>query len=287
MAFNDVEQEAIILNAIWDMIDEMVNFAIFAKLGPKFHNTNLLPKTNNTRRLFHVLLVDFLSPLNPGRSGSTKGQLPFNLPQPPSGARSSDLTFLFYLRQVCDSPKLGPDFPPLTNSLEAFASWLEANSFVPKVWFPAIEVETDLTIERKTWIKICGDIGKHNFARLEGNVNKIVAILGRHGHPIDEGMGYLVLPEFWEWFHTHLFAYHTSTIAEFLNNIRWAIFRYLAPEYTRAYRRIDDDGMYEYLYPEGIDNPLARSMYWDLMNRCRAKPFFPEFSVTEHLKAEY
>ena len=287
MAFNEIEQEAIILNAIWDMIDEMVNFAIFTRLGSKIHDTNLLPNTLDTRRLFHVLLVDFLSPLSPSRSAATKGQLPFNLPPPPSNARSSDLTFLFYLRQVCDNSALGPERPELRAAMTDFANWLEADSFVPNVWFPSIEMKADLTIERKTWIKLCGDIGKHNFARLEGNVSKIVAILGEHGHLIDEGMGYLVLPAFWDWFHTHLFAYHASTIAEFLNNIRWAIFRYLKPEFERSYRRLDDDGMYEYRYPDGIAHPLARSMYWDLMNRCRDKPFFPQFSVTKHLKAEY
>ena len=287
MAFNEVEQEAIILNAVWDMIDEMVNFAIFAKLSTKIHDTNLMPNSTYTSRLFHILLVDFLSPLSPDRSGSNKGSLPFDLPQPPSGARSSDLTFLFYLRQVCENPRLALEFPPLAAALEGFASWLEADSFVPRAWFPGIQVEVDLTIERKTWIKISGDIGKHNFARLEGNVSKIVKILGQHAHTIDQGMGYLVLPEFWEWFHTNLFAYHASTIAEFLNNIRWAIFRYLIPEYARAHRRIGDDGMYEFQYPQGIDEPLARSMYWDLMNRCRAKPYFPEFSVTKHLKTQF
>lgn len=286
MTFNEIEQEGIILNAIWDMIDGMVNFAIFERLG-KIHDTNLMPKSSETLRLFHVVLVDFLSPLNPGRTGSNKGQLPFNLPSPPSGARSSDLTYLFYLRQVCDNPRLAPGFPPLAGALEAFATWLEADSLAPRVWLPNIQVEVDLTIERKTWIKLCGDIGKHSFARLEGNVNKLVAILRAHGHPIDEGMGYLILPDFWEYFHTNLFAYHASTIAEFLNNIRWAIFRYLAPEYARAYRRIGDDGMYEFIYPEGIGHPLARTMYWDLMNRCRAKPYFPEFTVTKHLKSRY
>jgi hypothetical protein len=74
---------------------------------------------------------------------------------------------------------------------------------------------TDVKVPRITFIKICSDIGKHNFARLQGNVRKICRILKENGHPIDEGRGYLVLPEFYEWFHTHLFSYHASTIAEF------------------------------------------------------------------------
>jgi hypothetical protein len=261
MVFNETEQEAIILHAIWGMIDDMVNFAIFAKPHSRNYDVQLMPKSRDTLRLFHILLVDFLSPLNADRTGPTKGQLPFNLPAPPSGARSSDLTYLFYLRRVHAAPRLAEKSPALKDSLDRFSEWLEGSSVVPRVDLPPIEGPVDLTIERKSWIKICGDIGKHNFARLQGNVSRLVGLLGRHDIVIDEGMGYLLLPWFWDRFHDDVFAYHASSIAEFLNNIRWAIHMYLLPEFHRSHRLIDDDGMYEYLYPEGIVHPLARSMY--------------------------
>ena len=70
-------------------------------------------------------------------------------------------------------------------------------------------------------------ICKHNLVRLENNVGKICDILGKHGHPIDEARGYLVLSDFYDWFHRDIFAYHASTIAEHLNEIRWAIFHTL------------------------------------------------------------
>ncbi len=286
MAFNRFEQEAIILNAAWEMIDDMVNFAIFMPLGERKHETNLMPQTHNTLRLFNLLLGDFLSPLQ--KKGTAK--LPFGLSAPPNNARLSNFTFLYYIRQVCDDPKLCSNVELIRHQLEAFSDWLEEESVVEKVWLPSVNVEVDLKIRRITWLKICGDIGKHSFARLEGNVKKIVRILGEHGHPVDEGMAYTVLPEFWEWFHTHLFAYHASTIAEFLNNIRWAFFECLRPEFERAYNSLSTDPMYpnyEFIVPDQISEPIARTMYWDLMNRVRSEPWFPRFTVTPHLKSQF
>lgn len=286
MTFNRTEQEAIILNAVWSMIDEMVNFAIFMPLGDKLHDTNLMPRTTDTRRLFHILLGDFLSQLvRKGKRG-----LPFDLPSPSSNARASDLTFLFYLRNVCNDPILGSTAERLREPTDAFSNWLEANTHIEKVWLPAIGIELDLTIDRITWLKICADIGKHSFARLEPNVAKIVRILSEHGKQIDEGMGYAVLPEFWQWFHEHLFAYHLSTIAEFLNNIRWGIYEYLQPAFERAYHVTSNDlraPSYAFRVPAEITAPIARTMYWDLMNLARSPPYFPRFTVTQSLKNQF
>lgn len=286
MAFSKTEQEAVVLNAAWTMIDDMVNYSVFVPLADRTQDINLVPQTSGSLRLFHLLLGDFLSPLvRKGRNG-----LPFDLPAPISGARPSDLTFLFYLRQVFENPKLNARSDAIREPAEAFARWLEEESFVEDVWLPSINVEVGLTISRITWIKICADIAKHSFARLEPNVAKIVRILSEHGKAIDEGMGYAVLPEFWEWFHTHLFAYHASSIAEFLNNIRWGIFEYLRPEYERAYhvtRYVAGAEMYAFHVPAEITRPIARNMYWDLMNMVRAKPCVPRFTVTSSLKQQF
>jgi hypothetical protein len=286
MTFTKTEQEAIILNAVWLMIDDMVNFANFMPLNGKTESIILMPKTSETLRLVHVLLGDFLSPLTQKR----RGGLPFDLPQPPSGATASDLTFLYYLRLIAECPQLNPDADAIRRPVEAFAAWLEQDSYIESVWLPSINVEVNLTIKRITWLKICADIGKHSFARLEVNVRKIVHILDDNGKTIDEGMGYAVLPEFWEWFHDNLFAYHGSTIAEFLNNIRWGFFEYLQPEFARAYHVISVDGpppIYAYHMPTEITAPIARNMYWDLMNMVQSKPFVPRFVVTESLKRQF
>jgi hypothetical protein len=103
-------------------------------------------------------------------------------------------------------------------------------------------------------------------------------------------MVYAVLPEFWDWFHTHLFAYHASTIAEFLNNIRWGMFAYLRPEFARAFHLTEiapTIPSYAFHVPEAIKAPIARTMYWDMMNMARSTPYFPQFTVTTHAKQDF
>jgi hypothetical protein len=75
MPFTAIEREAIVLNAVLGMVDDMVNQAIFCLPGGKRHNTNLLPQTSDTLRQFAILLRDFLSPV----TGRGKEPLPFGL----------------------------------------------------------------------------------------------------------------------------------------------------------------------------------------------------------------
>jgi hypothetical protein len=283
MNYSLIEQEVIVLNAAWGMIDDMVNHANFRLPAETHVDTNLVPRTDETLRLFNILLADFLSPLVERKNDG----LPFGLPKPPESSGTSDFTFLFYLEWVCVNKQLNSDPSALNKTVASFSAWLEAKSFVEGVWFPSIEVEVDLNVERREWIRICGDIGKHNFLRLLPNVRKIVRILKEHGKCVDDGRGYELLPEFSEWFHTNVFAYHASTIAEFLNNIRWELYAYLKPKFTRAVHRSDSWAGYKFDVPVKIKDPLVRSMYWELMNRCRSDPLFPKFTVTQSLKKRY
>ena len=56
--FNETEQEAIILNAMWAMIDDMVNYEMFVKTE-RTTDVVLMFSTSTHMRLFNVLLVDF------------------------------------------------------------------------------------------------------------------------------------------------------------------------------------------------------------------------------------
>ena len=101
------------------------------------------------------------------------------------------------------------------------------------------------------------------------------------------GQAYLVLPEFYEWFHRDSFAYHSSTIAEYLNNLRLGIFAYLQPEFARAYHEVEPRPMYRFNIPTAITHPLAKEMYGDLMNMVRARPYMPRFEVSQYVKMRY
>jgi hypothetical protein len=283
---NDIEREAIILNSAWEMIDGMVNWAIFVKHDNTALNSPMF-QSRQRSLLFAILLGDFLSQI-----GAFKGDpVPLGLKAAPSNARPSDLTFLFHLQQVCADPKLGTDTTAPRAAIESFAGWLEGEFTALNVNLPAIEVVADLRITRLRYIKMCADIAKHSLARLATNVRHLRKLLKAAGHPVSEQEAYLAVENFFEWFHDDIFIYHSSQIAEFLNNIRWAIYDYLQPEFQRSWHWTDKATVqfpiYSYRVPVEITEPLALAMYWNVMNRSRSRPYMPRFVVTDALKQRY
>lgn len=216
--------------------------------------------------------------------------MPLGLTDPPSNTTPANLTFLFHLRLVCSNPTLGKDTSGLNSAVEAFANWLECEFVAEGVNLSDIDAVLDLKVSRIQYIKMCGDIAKHNLARLEANVSKLRRLLSTAGHEVDEPAGYRAIPEFFEWFE-NIFIYHASQIAEFLNNIRWEIYLYLQSEFRRSYHRkegwTESHPWYAYHVPELIKQPVAYAMYWDAMNRSRSKPFVQRFSISDYTKTRY
>jgi hypothetical protein len=282
--FSDIEHEVIVLYAIWDMIDGMVNFSMFETLH-KTVDTNVMFTTSTHAQLFNVLLTDFLSAPSPIRKG---GPQPFGLPMAPSGAIGSEKSFLFHLNRVAQAPNFGGNSEPLRDATSSFKQWLDFECTVKDVWFGEFNVEVDVQATRFSLLKICGNIAKHNFSRLERNVDDIRKIFKRSGVELNDHQIILLLPTFYEWFHSDFFIYHSSTIASYLNDIRWAIYGYLRPEFYRSYvPPSGNDPRYSYTYPSECTQPVARGMYWGLMNQIRGKPYFPKFSVSASFKTQY
>jgi hypothetical protein len=272
--YTTIEQEVIVLKAVWELIGDMVNNEMFAPIT-RVKDASLLPSTMTHQRLFNILLIDFLSTLNAAS---------FGLEDPPEGSSSSDKTYLYYLKRIADHPQLNPQGASLLlDPVEAFAQWLEGECLVEKVWFPSINVETNLRVKRIQFLRICGNIAKHSFASMSRNSKEIASVLKDNGVLIDRDQRFLVLPKFYEWFHTNILNYHISAIAEFLNNIRWGLYDYLRPEFLRSTTR-DDSDRAVYRYPQDVERPLV---YWDLMNEIRREPYIPRFEVTKYLKMRY
>jgi hypothetical protein len=209
---NDIEREAIILNSAWRMIDGMVNWAMFVK-NDRTEPTNLMFKTGQHQRLFIILLGDFLSEIRAFKNEP----MPLGLNTAPSNARPSDLTFLFHLRQVCAAPKLGGDATGLSAATEAFTDWLEGDFIASSVNLHAIDIVADLRVARYRYIKMCGDIAKHNLARLATNVGHLRKLLEASGHAVSEQEAYLAIESFFEWFHDDKIHYLADvlTIGQF------------------------------------------------------------------------
>ena len=278
---NVTERESIILNTAWQVIDTMVNRYMFVGFRED-QPTTLLPDTRQHALLFVILLRDFLSEVR----AFGKDPVPFGLCRPPPNARPTERTFIFHLRQICLRPSLGTTVEPLRERTEAFADWLEGSFEAQGVNLGEIDLVCDLRVERFKYLQMCGDIAKHSLPRLSVNANHLRNLLARAGHPITEQQSYLAIPSFFDWFFNDCFMYSASRIAEFLNDIRWAIFEYLVPEFQRAWYPIDDIA-YGYHIPPEIEEPVAHAMYWNLMNRVRGKPWIPRFVVTEYLKRRH
>ena len=186
---------------------------------------------------------------------------------------------------------IGTDVVFLAKLVQEFTDWLEASAFVPNVWLANVGVGVDLRIKRIKFIRMGGDIGKHNFLRLGGQAATLQKILKDNGVTINESQAYAALPDCWDWFHTHLFAYHASTIAEFLNNIRYAIRLYVTLIAKARYRvtgKIGDHlDMYTYDRPAEIVNEFAWAQYYSLLDGTRRKPNFPRFSVSQSFKNQF
>ncbi|TBN14861.1 hypothetical protein EYC79_07510 [Agrobacterium cavarae] len=284
--YSEIEQEAIVLGAVLSMVDDMVNHAIFCPLGEKRHDTNLLPQSSGSLRQFGTLLRDFLSPVT-SKGGSP---LPFGLPKPAPGESKTDYTTLYYLKRICMKPLIGTKINHLSRIVEEFSGWLDTYAFVENVRFGHIEKEVDLRIRRIDFIRMSGDIGKHNFLRLGGQAHTLRRILAENHVEIDEGDAYLALPDCWDWFHTHLLAYHASTIAEFLNNIRYAIRLYIHPEAMRRFRVtaiVDGLELYTFERPDEIVNKFAWAQFFELMQTSRKLPNFPHFTVAQTMKMRF
>ena len=270
MKFTPTEKEVIVLKAVIELIDSMVNFEVFNLYGNDPH-TSIGFRTMTHQKYFNIILLDFLSCFDEKVLGEKR-------------------TYLESIRTICQSSNFNKNnlIENLKKSTEDFIIWLEQEVQV-KTWLPSIDAEVSLSIKRIEFIKICGNISKHNFTRLSRVAKDLMTILKRNAINISFEDSLLILDDFYEIYHSDIFNYHSSTIAEFLNNIRWAVYEYLLPEFCQSivYEGIKRPKKYHYTYPKELKNNFAQNCYWDLMNIVRSKPYMRKFKVTRYLKMYY
>jgi hypothetical protein len=269
------EREILLLKATMESINNMVNYGVF-KFHHKDPDSSVLFLTNIHQQYFIIVLTDFLS-LETFES------------------RKADL--FKQLQRVCKNPCYNVNTKGLETATNGFRDWLEQDvefehdGDTRKLWFPSIDQEIALKITRLDFIRICGNISKHNPLGLNRQAAAIRNIFENNNINISLTEALLIMDEFYEQFHNDLFIYHSSTIAEFLNNLRWAIYEYLQPLFKKSTEHYWDDALrlqsYRYHYPEGINNEYIKTIFWNLMNDVRSKPYIPRFKVTRHLKMYY
>ncbi len=278
--YSNRDREIAILAGALDLIDSMVHFGHFDILGSSEEKL-LQFKSYECSRLFLIVLADFLSYPRDGtfglkRNTEAKGCLPY--------------THLGYLDEVAQNPSFEGDTSLLGNSVREFASWLDGDITIEKVWFPSIDYNDALKVKRVEYLRICGTASKHGFTRLGRIVSDIRKVMCENNNPIDEGQGYLLLPDFQERFRDDIFIASATTIAWHLNEIRWGIIRYLENEFSKAYRPSVNNSSFQqnkFDVPRDINDPLIKSMYWNLMNDTRQRPTFDRFTVDPCLRDIY
>lgn len=264
-----VEEEVVFLKATLDAIDSMVNFALMSLHGTD-PESSILFETSVHQQLFNIALVDFLS--------RTDKKAPVQ-----------QRSYLGALRQIAKSPNFSvhDSVAPLRTATADFANWLETEITV-EVWFPSIQVKAPLRVKRVQYIKMTGDLSKHNFLRSVGVADDLQTLLAKQGVPVELEAALLALGDFYEWFHDHVLNYHSSTLAAYLNELRWGIHDYLGPEFSRSIVwEGGDPPIYKYTYPSDVTSRFGQESYWALMNLVRSKPYVRRFQVTKWLKLRY
>jgi len=198
MEANIIEEEVIILKAVTELIDSMVNYEMMSLEG-KDPDSNIFFHSRTHQRFFNILLVDFLSRTD--KNGPIK-----------------PTSYLGGLRAVASKPSFDQDnsVQLLKTSIQEFKDWLEQVVEVD-VWLPSIDKETTLKLSRVSFLKMSGDISKHNYLRALGVAVELQDILIKSGITIDINESLLALADFYERFHSGILNYHSSTIAELLN----------------------------------------------------------------------
>ena len=264
-----IEQEVIILRNVWDHIEEMVNFSLMEIRGTD-PDSLIMFKDRNQQKLFFILLVDFLS--------CTDKTSPIG-----------KTTFLAGLSNVCDDPQFseGGSERDLRDVDQRFRSWLTEKVTI-HIWMASSRKQVNLAISRLDAIKMSGDVSKHNYLRACRVVERLGKILKESGIEVSFDQAMLALPDFYKRFLDDILIYLSSHICEFLNDIRWAIHKYLDPQFTNSFHRADDSPVgYSYNIPVEIKSEYARDCYWELMNELRQKPYMRQFVVSHSLKSKY
>lgn len=275
LSLTEAEKEIIVFKAVWTAINEMVNNAIMT-INHNDPDSSIMFNTSSDQKYFGIILLDFLNSKIFG-----------------IGQNSIDA-----MRAVTENPIFNKNNQTLKESLNGFEIWLEEyvqlehDGETRTFWFPSIDQDIALKIKRIEFIKICGNISKHNMLGLDRQAKLILDIFKRNDVDIQLTQALLMMEEFYEQFHDDLFTYHSSTIAEFLNNLRWGIYEYLKPLFNQSIEYYTDKyhpGMnaYKYNYPANVINEYAKEIFWNLMNDIRSEPYVPRFTVTRYLKMRY
>lgn len=150
MTYSKIEKEIIFLKSIQELIDEMVNYELLDFVGEE-PQSEIRFNSYTHLKFFNIILVDFLSKSEEGVVGEK-------------------ISYLGSLREICKNPNFNTNqsINTLRTATQDFTQWLNKDVEVD-VWFFPLTSKAKLSLKRNEFIKICGNISKHNFTRLSSD----------------------------------------------------------------------------------------------------------------------
>ena len=141
---SNIEEEVIILKAVKELIDTIVNFELLT-LHRNDPDSSILFETVTHQRFFNIIPVDFLSRTD--KRGPIK-----------------QTSYLGGLRMILNNPSFDAENSArfLKDATYEFIEWLEQVVEVD-IWLPSISTDTILKVSRINFLKMCGNISKHNY----------------------------------------------------------------------------------------------------------------------------
>lgn len=262
------EREVIVLRAVIELISSIVNYEVFMKGDEPITEVRFPSPTH--LKYFNIVLVDFLSPIDRAVVGIGG-------------------TYLEGLKSVCSKPAFAPlgTADELRTSVAELERWLSTEISID-TWMPTIDVQATLKLTRSLLIRVGGNVSKHNILRLGRTAVELQQILAAAGFKVHRDQALLALADVYDRFHRDILSYHSSTVAELLNNVWWGIQAYLQPEYLRSFTKEPPNPIkYHYKVPDDVRSELGIDAYWGLMNLVRSEPYLPRFTVSDWLKRRY
>ncbi len=125
-----MEKEVLILKSSIQMINNIVNRSVLT-LHHSDPESEICAKTSTDQLYFNIILVDFLS-------------------SPDVLISDKKSSYLEALKKLCASPSFNfnNSIDPLKHAVSDFSAWLSKSVVINKMWFPNINIEIDLKIER-------------------------------------------------------------------------------------------------------------------------------------------
>lgn len=261
MHTNPMERDVILLHSATESLDSVLNLFLIG-LSSKTEIANAYFHTQAHQTLFYIYLVDILS----------VESIFF------SEKKHTTLSMLSSL--LSRNTIIHGDTTTLKSTIIDFENWLNTSVSID-AWLATISTQANLNITRLEFIKICGNISKHNTANLTNISKRISTILTRSGVSHNDLDRFTVIEDFENIFSYNIMEYHSTTIIYMLNNIRWELHSLLKVilDTSLEYYIENDTRKWRYRIPHQITNSYAINCFWGLMNRTKQGPYIRKFSV--------